>query len=182
MLPSVRLKCSEKAIVDFSIVIDREPRNALAFFHRGQAYFERYNFGNAISDLVESIHLDKKRPGPYELLGTISLLNPDDDEKLEYRSAVEHFQKAREYCADFQTETRLMLFEATAQYIGGKYATALVLLRQIESKMGGLRGRAWYDLQQKLEIFRKLSSKIEVPTRRSYGDSCTGGGTRESHM
>ena len=61
------LRLLKGAITDFSRVINQEPRNSLAYFHRGQAHFERYNFESAISDLDDAIRLDPDLSDSYEI-------------------------------------------------------------------------------------------------------------------
>ena len=145
------------AIKDFSQVIDQEPTNTLAYLNRGQAYFQRYDFDAAISDLDRSISLDEKQSAPYELKGEIALLH--SEEEAGHRLAVHQFRKARAYCENLPTEMRLQLFEAAAEYLDERYDEAKALLREIETHMEKLRGWDWHEFRQKVDI---LQSRLEM--------------------
>ena len=147
------------AIMDFSTVIEREPKNALAYFHRGRAYFEQYDFPSAVSDLDISIRLDEKRRSePYELKGVMALLY------RKYPSARNYFKQARQYCDSRPEKMRYMLFEAAGEYLNDNYSAAEVLLRNVEGMADLLRGWEWHEIQQKIKILKDhLAPKIEAP-------------------
>ena len=71
----------DKAISDFTEAIRLDPKSALYYDHRGNAYyskednqaFRKADYGNAISDFTEAIRLDPKNSLTTTTAGTPTL-------------------------------------------------------------------------------------------------------------
>ena len=147
----------EEAIKAFSKAIDRDPRNADAYYNRGIAWYQKGDYGQAIADYTKALEINPNFADSYDQLAGIFAICPDRS----YRNGAKAVELAKK-AVELHPRADSLNTLAAAYAEAGKFADAITVQKAaISLKKREGKAKELSEYIERLKSYRAHTAWLE---------------------